>query len=251
MKRLFILCLAAITCSTAGLPALAAETKVAVAANFTDAAKEIAQAFTAETGHQAVLSFGSTGQLFTQISQGAPFEIFLAADQLRPEKAEQDGFAVAGSRFTYAVGKLILWSKAAGFVSSPDILSSGAYEKLAIANPKTAPYGAAAVEVLMALNAYDAVQGRLVQGNNIAQTYQFVESGNAELGFVARSQIVGHKEGSQWAVPDELYTAIRQDAVLLQSGANNDAARAFLEFLKSPAAKAVIEKYGYGSEKNQ
>ena len=170
-------------------PALAAATNVAVAANFTEAAQEIARAFKDRTGHEAVLSFGSTGQLYTQITQGAPFEVLLAADVARPAKALEEGFAVPGSRFTYAIGKLVLWSKDPDLVQGEGTLKRGEFTKIAIANPTTAPYGAAAVQAMQALGVYDQLDPKIVQGNNISQTFQFVETGNAELGFVALSQV--------------------------------------------------------------
>ncbi|WP_138471283.1 molybdate ABC transporter substrate-binding protein [Poseidonocella sp. HB161398] len=230
-----------------GTAASAAETTVAVAANFTAAAEEIGAAFTAETGHEVTYSFGSTGQLFTQISQGAPFDVFLAADQVRPEKAEAEGYAAAGTRFTYATGKLVLWSATPGLVDGgPDVLAGDAVAHVAIANPLTAPYGAAAVEVIAAAGLEDALAPKLVEGKSITQTYQFAMTGNAEAGFVALSQLAGQDDGSSWLVPDDLYTPIRQDAVLLAQGAGNEAAEAYLAFLKGPAAQAIIEAYGYG-----
>lgn len=228
--------------------ALAGQTNVAVAANFTDAANEIATAFKAETGHEAVLSFGSTGQLYTQITQDAPFEVFLSADNTRPAKAIADGLGVEGTVFTYAIGRIVLWSADAGLVKGEETLKEGAFDKIAVANPETAPYGAAAIEAMKALGVYDGLSAKIVQGNNIAQTFQFVETGNAELGFVALSQIAGSDAGSRWVVPAELYTPIRQDAVLLKKGEASEAAKAFLDFLKSPTVAAVIEKYGYGVE---
>lgn len=231
-----------------GGPALAGQTHVAVAANFTDAAREIAEAFAAETGHEAVLSFGSTGQLYTQITQGAPFEVFLAADAERPAKAVEEGFGVEGSVFTYAIGRVVLWSADPGLVTGEATLKSDSFDRIAIANPQTAPYGAAAVEVMKALGVYDGLQARIVQGNNIAQTYQFIETGNAELGFVALSQVVGREDGSRWEVPANLHAPIEQDAVLLRKGEASEAAAAFLAFLKGPVAAAVIETYGYGVE---
>ncbi len=225
-------------------PVSAAETNVAVAANFTDAAKEIAAAFKAKTGHDAVLSFGSSGQLYTQITQDAPFQIMLSADAERPKKAVDDGFGVADSRFTYAVGKLVLWSKDAAFVKGEDTLQTGTFTKISIANPTAAPYGAAAIETMKALNLYAALEPKVVQGNSIAQAFQFIDSSNAELGFVALSQVMG-KGGSQWLVPQNLYKPILQDAVLLKKGASNEAATAFMTFLKGPEAKAIIEKFGY------
>jgi molybdate transport system substrate-binding protein len=231
-----------------GAPAAAqaAQTNVAVAANFTDASQEIAEAFKAKTGHEAILSFGSTGQLYTQITQEAPFEAFLAADDERPRKAVDEGFAVPGSRFTYAIGKLVLWSKDPSLVQGEQTLRSGDFTKIAIANPVGAPYGAAAVQAMRALGIYDQLETKIVQGNNISQTFQFVETGNAELGFIALAQVARSAEGSRWVVPEDLHDAIRQDAVLLQTGADSEAAQAFVEFLKSPEAAAIIEKFGYG-----
>lgn len=225
--------------------AVAAETNVAVAANFTDAAKEIAAAFKQKTGHEAVLSFGATGQLYAQITQDAPFQVMLSADDERPKKLVEDGLGVADSRFTYAIGKLVLWSKTKDFVKGEETLRAGAFTKLSIANPTAAPYGAAAVETLKALKIYETLQPKIVQGNNIAQAFQFIDTGNAELGFIALSQLAGNPGGSRWLVPQPLYTPIRQDAVLLKKGAANEAATAFIAFLKGPEARAIIEKYGY------
>ncbi len=225
----------------------AAEVKVAVAANFTEAAKDIGAAFEKATGHKAVFSFGSTGQLYTQITQGAPFEVFLAADQARPKKAVDEGLAVPESLFTYATGRIVLFSKDKDLVKGADTLKQAGFDKIAIANPVTAPYGAAAVEAMKKLGVYEALKPKIVQGNNIAQTYQFVETGNAEIGFVALSQVANHDEGSRWIVPDSAYRAIAQDAVLLKTGAGNEAAAAFVKFLRSDDAKAVKQKYGYGA----
>lgn len=225
--------------------AQAAQTNVAVAANFTDAAKEIAAAFKAKTGHDAVLSFGATGQLYTQITQDAPFQILLSADEERPNKAVADGLGVTGSVFTYAIGKLVLWSKDPAAVKGEDTLKGAALTKVSICNPTAAPYGAAAVETMKALKLYDALQPKLVIGANITQAFQFVDTGNAEIGFVALSQLTGDKGGSRWLVPQDLYRPIRQDAVLLKKGADNEAATAFMGFMKGPEAKAIIEKYGY------
>ncbi|OZA01596.1 MAG: molybdate ABC transporter substrate-binding protein [Rhizobiales bacterium 17-65-6] len=227
-------------------PALADETKVAVAANFTEAAREIAAAFKARTGHEAVLSFGASGQFYAQITQGAPFQILLSADEERPRKLVADGLAVPESRFTYAVGKLVLWSKAEGVVTGADTLKAARFAKLSIANPSAAPYGAAAIETLKALKLYEALEPRIVQGNSIAQAFQFVETGNGEVGFVAYSQVI-KAAGSRWVVPQDFYTPIRQDAVLLKTGADSVAAKAFLVFLKGPEARAIIESYGYAA----
>ena len=225
--------------------ASAAQTNVAVAANFTEAAREIAALFKAKTGHEAVLSFGSSGQFYGQITQDAPFQVFLSADDERPKKLEADGLVVPGSRFTYAIGKLVLWSKDANLVKGEATLKANAFTKLSIANPTAAPYGAAAIETLKALDLYDSVQPKIVQGNSIAQTFQFIDTGNAELGFVALAQLANSTGGTRWPVPDNLYTPIRQDAVLLKKGAGNEAATAFVAFLKSAEARAVIEKFGY------
>ena len=225
----------------------AAEVKVAVAANFTEAAKEIGLLFEQATSHRAVFSFGSTGQLYTQITQDAPFEVFLAADQERPKKAVEEGLAVAGSRFTYATGRLVLYSRDAGRVAGERTLKDGDFTRIAIANPETAPYGAAAVEAMRNLGVLDALTSKIVQGKNIAQAYQFVETGNAEVGFVALAQVAGRDGGSRWIVPEILHAPIAQDAVLLNRGADNEAARAFVDFLRSAGANGVKSTFGYGT----
>jgi molybdate transport system substrate-binding protein len=230
--------------------ASAAQTSIAVAANFTDAAKEIAMAFKARTGHEAVLSFGSSGQFYAQITQEAPFQIFLSADAERPKKIVDDGLGVADSRFTYAIGKLVLWSKDPDRVMAESTLRSAAFLKIAVANPESAPYGAAAIEALKALKLYDTLKARIVEGTSIAQTYQFIATGNAEIGFIALSQIAGNSAGSRWLVPQSLYTPVRQDAVLLKKGESNAAATAFMSFLRGPEARAIIEKYGYAISDN-
>lgn len=229
-----------------GGAAFAGETKVAVAANFTEAAKAIAARFKARTGHKASLSFGSTGQFFTQIANGAPYEVFLSADVERPQKAETEGLAVPGSRFTYATGRLVLYSKTPGLVDGKGaVLKIGKFEKLAIADPKAAPYGQAAVETLTRLKLYDALKPRIVTGASITQAFQYVQTGAAEVGFVALSQVVDEKGGSRWVVPAANHTPIDQQAVLLKTGQNSEAAKAFLTFLKSGEAKAIIRRYGY------
>jgi molybdate transport system substrate-binding protein len=234
LRRAFLAAFAAgIALILGAVPALAAETRVAVAANFTEPAREIAAAFEARTGHTAILSFGSSG----------PFEVFLSADVERPQKAEAEGLAVAGTRFTYATGRLVLWSKTPGLVDARGaVLRSEAFEKLAIADPKTAPYGLAAVETLRKLGLYDRLTPKLVTGTSITQAYQFVDTGAAELGFVALSQVIGHKEGSRWLVPADKHTPIDQQAVLLK---DTGAARAFLTFLKGAEARAIVKRYGY------
>jgi molybdate transport system substrate-binding protein len=223
----------------------AAEINVAVAANFTEAAKEIAAAFKSKTGNDAILSFGASGQFYTQITQDAPFQILLSADDERPKKLIEDGLAVSTTRFTYAVGKLVLWSKSAKTVNGADTLKTAGFSKLSIANPAAAPYGTAAIETLRALKLYESLLPKIVQGNTIAQAFQFIDTGNAELGFVALSQVIGTTAGSRWMVPQALYTPIRQDAVLLKKGVGNAVATSFLEFLKGPEARIIIEKYGY------
>jgi molybdate transport system substrate-binding protein len=243
-RRLFLGVLAAL--AVAAGPAFAAQVKVAVAANFTGPAREIAARFKARTGHEASLSFGSSGQFYAQIANGAPFEVFLSADRERAERAEAEGLGVAGSRFTYAVGRLVLYSKTRGLVDGKGaVLKGGRFEKLAIADPKTAPYGVAALETMKALGLDAQLRPRLVQGTSITQAYQFVDTGAAELGFVALSQLAGVKGGSRWTVPANLHTPIDQQAVLLKTGANSHAARAFLTFLRGAEAKAIIRRYGY------
>lgn len=225
----------------------AGEVNVAVASNFTAAAREIGKLFAEETGHEAIFSFGSTGTLFTQISQGAPFDIFLAADQARPIKAEKEGFAVPDTRFTYATGKIVLYSADPDLVTGEKTLKAGDFTRIAIANPVTAPYGAAAIAAMKSLGVHEALKDRIVRGNNIAQTYQFIASGAAELGIVALSQVALVDGGSRWIVPADLYPVIAQDAVLLAHGAENEAALAFIAFLKGDAAGEVKTAYGYGS----
>jgi molybdate transport system substrate-binding protein len=242
--------IAALLSMVLGGTAFAGETKVAVAANFTDAAKAIAARFKARTGHDATLSFGSSGQFYTQIANGAPFEVFLSADVERPRKAEAEGLSVPGSRFTYATGRLVLYSKTPGLVDGSNtkggaVLKSGKFEKLSIADPKAAPYGQAAVETLTKLKLYDTLKPKIVQGSSITQAFQYVQTGAAELGFVALSQVVGEPGGSRWVVPASDHTPIEQQAVLLKTGADSEAAKAFVAFLKSGEAKAIIKRYGY------
>lgn len=231
------------------MPLTAGELSVAVAANFTDATRDIVPLFEKETGHKVKVSFGSTGKLYSQIENGAPFEVFLAADSKRPKKAEVENLAVKGSRFTYAMGKLALWSPQAGqFSNAETYLKKGSFAHVAIANPKTAPYGLAAQQVMEHLGLWRKLQGKIVQGDSIAQTFQFAASGNAEIGFVALSQVKAWKEskGSLWEIPQSNYAPIEQQAVLLKKGESNDAAKAFLDFLKGSAARKVITGYGYG-----
>ena len=232
-----------------GIVAHADEVSVAVAANFSAPMQRIAALFENDSGHQASLAFGATGKFYAQIANGAPFDILLAADDETPAKLEKEGLGVAGSRFAYAVGKLVLWSANADLVDSAGaVLKTRSFKHLALANPKTAPYGAAAIEAMTKLKVLAELQPRIVQGENISQAYQFVVSGNAELGFVALSQVYQDGKlsgGSMWAVPAHLYAPIRQDAVLLAKGRDKPAAAALLAYLKGDKARATIRSYGY------
>jgi molybdate transport system substrate-binding protein len=229
--------------------AFADEVQVAVAANFTAPIQAIAKDFEQDTGHKLVASFGATGQFYTQIKNGAPFEVFLSADDTTPAKLEQEGESVKGSRFTYAIGTLALWSAKEGYVDDKgEVLKGNTFEHLSIANPKAAPYGLAATQVLDKLGVNAATKPKIVEGQSITQAYQFVSTGNAELGFVALSQI--YKEGkltsgSAWIVPANLHEPIKQDAVILNKGKDNAAAKALIEYLKGPKAAAVIKSFGY------
>lgn len=227
----------------------AADVTVAAAANFSSALKALTGSFEQRTGHKAVLVFGSTGKIYAQVVNGAPYDVFLAANDEHPAKLEQEGHAVRGSRFTYAQGRLALWSARAGYVDSRgDVLKSGDFTRLAIANPRLAPYGQAAVETLRALGLYDRLSSRLVQGEDVGQTLQLVATGNAPLGFVAFSQIKSlppERQGSWWVVPSGHHRPVDQQAVLLMRGADNPAARAFLDFLKSPEGRAIVREAGY------
>jgi molybdate transport system substrate-binding protein len=229
-------------------PLHADEVQVAVAANFTAPMQKIAAEFEKDTGHKVIPSFGSTGKFYAQIKNGAPFEVLLAADDETPVKMEKEGSAVAGTHFTYAIGKLVLWSPKPGYVDNKgEVLKSGSFQHLALANPKLAPYGAAAIEMLTKTGLLPKVQDKLVQAENIAQAYQFTSTGNAELGFVALSQVIkeGKVEGSYWLVTPSLYTQIRQDAVVLEKGKDKPAAAALIKYLKGDKAKAVIKSFGY------
>jgi molybdate transport system substrate-binding protein len=228
---------------------LAAEVSVAVAANFTAPMKIIAQHFERETGHKALLAFGSTGQFYAQIKNGAPFGVLLAADEATPLKIEQEGLGLRGSSFTYAIGTLVLWSNDATLIHhGPEILQSKQIKKIALANPKLAPYGAAAIEVLTTLGVLDSLNTKIVEAANIGQAFQFVASGNASLGFVALSQVFENgkiKSGSAWIVPTAMHTPIKQNAVLLNRGQGNPAAQALLSYLQSAQAQLIIRSFGY------
>lgn len=245
MRRLLLAAVLLVSCA-----ARAGEVQVAVAANFAGPLAKIGAGFSAATGHALKVSSGATGKFYTQIVSGAPFEVLFAADDETPKKLIAQGHAIAGTAFTYAIGKLVLWSAQPGFVDAQGaVLGSDEVKHVAIANPKVAPYGAAALEVIKARGLAEAVTPKLVTAESIAQAYQFVFTGNAEVGFVALSQVsVPGKPaaGSYWLVPSNLYGEIRQDAVLLKAGEKNPAAAALLAYLKSDAAKAVIREFGYG-----
>ncbi|TDF81489.1 molybdate ABC transporter substrate-binding protein [Pseudomonas sp. H9] len=229
--------------------AWAEEVQVAVAANFTAPIQAIAKDFEKDTGHKLVAAYGATGQFYAQIKNGAPFEVFLAADDSTPAKLESEGDGVKGSRFTYAIGTLALWSAKPGYVDAEgEVLKKNEYKHLSIANPKAAPYGLAATQVLDKLKLTEATKAKIVEGQNITQAFQFVSTGNAELGFVALSQIYKDgkvTEGSAWIVPASLHEPIKQDALILNKGKDNPAAKALVEYLKGPKAAALIKSYGY------
>ena len=233
----------------AATQAQADEVSVAVAANFTAPMQQIAADFEKASGHKIVTSYGSTGKFYAQIKNGAPFELLLAADDETPARLIKENAAVAGSQFTYAIGKLVLWSAKSAVVDDKgEVLKKGGFDHISLANPKLAPYGAAGVEVMKALGAYDALQPKIVSAENITQAYQFVSSGNALLGFVALSQVLkdGKIDGSAWIVPAHLYAPIRQDVVMLEKGRGKPAAEALAKYLKGDKAKAVIKSFGYG-----
>lgn len=227
----------------------AGEVSAAVAANFTEPVKQIVELFQKETGHTVKLSFGSSGKFTSQIKEGAPFDVFLAADEKNPKLLEKEGLAVEGSRFVYALGKLVLWSAQPGFVDDKGyVLRKGNYNKIAYADPKLAPYGLAAKETLEDQGLWTVVQGKLVTGESITQTYQFAATGNAELAFIALSQITKDgkvTEGSWWVVPAHMYNPIKQAAVQLTAAKDKEAAKAFMTFLKSEKAVAIIRNFGY------
>lgn len=234
-----------------GLVVHAEELTIAVASNFAAPMQEVTRQYEGRSGHQVKLAFGSTGKIFAQVSHGAPFQAFFSADQTKPAQLVELGLADASSRFTYAEGQLALWSSKSSFVdSSGEVLRRGSYNRIAIANPRLAPYGAAAVEVLQKLGLEESTRHRRIQGENISQTYQFVASGNADLGLVALSQILQHDKvtrGSVWIVPAHLYSPIRQDAVILKHGFDVPAMYEFWNFMQGAEARAIIRAYGYGT----
>ena len=231
-----------------GTPAFTESVLVAVAANFIPPFREIAQEFEKSTGHQLQVSGGSSGNFYTQIKNGAPFDVFFSADMERPKKLEEEGLGVKDSRFTYAIGRIVLWSSNADLIKGEETLRFKQYKRLAMANPKTAPYGVAAMQTLQKLELWDGLQSQIVMGESIGQTMGFIESGNAQLGFVALSQIMDPKikgKGSRWEVPATLHEPIQQDVILLTKGKENVAAKALMEFVGGAPAKAIIERYGY------
>jgi molybdate transport system substrate-binding protein len=229
--------------------ATAGEVSVAVASNFTAPMQKIAAAFERDTGHRAILAVGSTGRFYAQVKNGAPFEVLLAADDETPLRLEQEGHAVTGTRFTYAVGRLVLWSASPGVVDGQgEVLRAGGFERLAIADPRVAPYGAAAMEAITRMQLPRGVLARIVQGESITQAYQFVATGNAQLGFVALSQVAVDgriAKGSGWIVPAHLHAPIRQEAVQLAKGRGNPAALALLQYLRGETARAIVRSHGY------
>jgi molybdate transport system substrate-binding protein len=225
------------------------EILIAVASNFVAPAKELSQQFSQHTHHNVILSFGSTGKLYAQIIHGAPFHVFLAADGERPSKLVSEGFAKKRSQFTYALGRIVLYSPIEGLHQQPEeFLKSETFTRLAIANPSTAPYGRASKETLENLGIFNDIRSKIIQGDNIAQTFQFVSTGNVELGFVSRSQVINNESDLYWLVPANLHNPIQQDAILLQKGLDKQAAREFLEFLQSDYAKRIIQSFGYDLE---
>jgi molybdate transport system substrate-binding protein len=234
--------------SLAVTPALAEQTLVAVAANFVPPFREVSMEFEKATGHTVQVASGASGAFFTQIKNGAPFDVFFSADNERPKLLEEEGLGVKGSRFTYAIGRLVLWSPDPNLVKGEDTLRSEKFKHLAIANPKTAPYGVAAMQAMQKLGVWESLQPRIVMGESLGQTMGFIESGNAELGFLALSQVLDPKikgKGGRWDVPNDLHEPIQQDVVLLTKGKDNPAAKALMEFMGKPQATAIIERYGY------
>ena len=229
-------------------PALAEQVLVAVAANFVPPFREVAMEFEKATGHTIQVASGSSGNFYAQIKNGAPFEVFFSADNERPKLLEDEGLGVKGSRFTYAIGRLVLWSPDPSLVKGEDTLRSASFKRLAVANPKTAPYGVAAMQAMQKLGVWESLQPRIVMGESLGQTMGFIESGNAELGFLALSQVLDPKikgKGGRWDVSNDLHEPIQQDVVLLTKGKNNPAAKALMEFIGGPQATAIIERYGY------
>ena len=240
-------CLLVIATMTAA-PVCAEQVLVAVAANFVPPFREIAIEFEAATGHTVRVAAGSSGNFYSQIKNGAPFDVFFSADMDHPKRLEDEGLGVKDSRVTYAIGRVVLWSPNAGLIKGEETLRSNNFKRLAIANPKTAPYGLAAMQAMQTLDLWESVQPKIVMGENLGQTMGFIESGNADLGFVALSQVLDPKikgRGSRWDVPTHLHEPIKQDVIVLTKGKDNPAARALLAFVNSPHVQTIIERYGY------
>ncbi|MBK9949602.1 MAG: molybdate ABC transporter substrate-binding protein [Nitrospira sp.] len=246
-QRLLAWCLLLIATITA-TPAFAEQVLVAVAANFVPPFREIAIEFESATNHNVRVAAGSSGNFYSQIKNGAPFDIFFSADTERPKLLEDEGLGVKDSRFTYAIGRLVLWSPSTDLIKGEETLRSKKFKRLAIANPKTAPYGLAAMQAMQKLELWESIQPKIVMGENLGQTMGFIESGNADLGFVALSQVMDLKikgTGSLWAIPSNLHEPIKQDVILLTKGKDSQAAKALMEFMVGPQAKAIIARYGY------
>jgi molybdate transport system substrate-binding protein len=247
-QRVLIWCLCALATILTVTPSFSEQALVAVAANFIPPFREIALEFEKATGHRLQVAGGSSGNFYSQIRNGAPFDLFFSADTERPKLLEDEGLGVRETRFTYAIGRLVLWSPNPDLVKGEEILRSGKFKRLAIANPKTSPYGLAAMQAMQKLELWERVQPKIVMGENLGQTMGFIESGNADLGFVALSQALDPKSkghGSRWEVPNNLHEPINQDVILLAKGKNNPAAKALVEFFGGPQAKKIIERYGY------
>lgn len=246
-RRVLAWCLCVFTSMTV-TPASAEQALVAVAANFIPPFREIAIEFETTTGHTLRVAAGSSGNFYSQIKNGAPFDVFFSADTERPKLLEDEGLGVKDSRFTYAIGRLVLWSPSTILVKGEETLRSKTFKRLAMANPKTAPYGVAAMQTMKKLELWENVQPRIVQGESLGQTMGFIESGNAQLGFVALSQVLDPKikgQGSRWDVPAHLHEPITQDVIVLMKGKDNQAAKALMEFIGGPQARKIIERYGY------
>ncbi|MGE0642225.1 MAG: molybdate ABC transporter substrate-binding protein [Nitrospira sp.] len=246
--KLFAWCVL-VSVLSAATPVFAEQVLVAVAANFVPAFREIASEFETVTGHNIRVAAGSSGNFYSQIKNGAPFDVFFSADMERPKLLEDDGLGVKDTRFTYAIGRLVLWSPSADLIKGEETLRSKKFKRLAFANPKTAPYGLAVMQTLQKLELWESLQPKIVMGENIGQTMGFIESGNADLGFVALSQALDPRikgQGSRWDIPTTLHEPIKQDVILLIKGKDNPAAKALMEFMSAPQTKTIIERYGYG-----
>ena len=246
-QKLLVWCLFVIA-NTAVTPAFAEQVLVAVAANFIPPFREIATEFEQSSGHSVRVVPGSSGNFYSQIKNGAPFDVFLSADMERPKLLEDEGLGVKDSRFTYAIGRLVLWSPNTDLIKGEETLRSKTFKRLAMANPKTAPYGVAAMQAMQKMELWENLQPRIVMGESLGQTMGFIESGNAQLGFVALSQVLDPKikgQGSRWDVPNHLHEPIAQDVILLTKGKDNPAAKALIQFMGSPQAKTIITRYGY------